>query len=97
MDSQLRKLAIEIVSVQLAIRRIEQETLLRKAESAAASNHERAAAHSRLVTIQRESRGLEDTLQLLEDENRPPQAEWRRAHDSKKNEIDVRHLCDNEQ
>jgi len=70
MDSTLRKLAIEKVNTQLTIRRIEREGLIQKMNSTDTTAPEKAAAHCRLAKIDHESRGLDDSLKLLEDEDR---------------------------
>jgi hypothetical protein len=64
----LRKLAIESVKAQLAVRRFEREGLVRKAENAETSAIDKFAALRRMAKIEGEARGLEETLDLLEDE-----------------------------
>jgi hypothetical protein len=72
LEFALRKLAIETVNAQLAVRRLERQGLTVKVESAETPSAERVAANARLAKIDHESRGLEDVLELLTDENRLP-------------------------
>jgi hypothetical protein len=70
LESALRNLAISTVKAQLAVRRLEHESLIRRAKSAETSTSDRVTAFRRLAEIERETLGLEESLELLDHENR---------------------------
>jgi hypothetical protein len=68
LEFALRNLAIETVKAQLAVRRFEREGLFQKTENAETSSSDKLSAIHRMAKVEGETRGLEETLELLEDE-----------------------------